>query len=349
MVVGALALALSACGSSSNNATTLLKQTFSGPHTVNSGNLNFSVTLNPSGSTTLTGPISLSFGGPFQSLGKGKLPQSNFNISLSAGGKSGSLAILSTGSSGYVTLAGSSYQLPQATFQKLESSFATVSGPSSGGSSTLSKLGINPLKWLSNPSVVGNESVAGTQTTHIRASVNVSALLADLNTFLQKASSLGTSTTARIPSTIPDATRSRIASEVRSPSFDVWTGTSDKTVRKLAISLTIPVSGQVSTLLGGLRTAQIAISMVYANLNQPQTIQAPASIQPFSQFATKLRSFLATVEGSVVPGGASGTTGSSTTGSAGTPANVQSYSQCIKAAGQDISKMQQCASLINGK
>ncbi len=32
----------------------------------------------------LTDPITLSFGGPFQSRGTGKLPASNFNISISA-------------------------------------------------------------------------------------------------------------------------------------------------------------------------------------------------------------------------------------------------------------------------
>ena len=88
----------------------------------------------PSGSSTLNGPITLSFGGPFQSLGKGKLPKSNFNVSISALGKTGSLGILSTGTTGYVTLQGTSYQLPAATFQKLESSFAALASSPGGGS-----------------------------------------------------------------------------------------------------------------------------------------------------------------------------------------------------------------------
>src|SRR6476660_3499313 len=106
LLIAALgSVTLAACGSSSGggDATTLLKQTFSGSHAVNSGNLTFSLTIVPSGSNTLTGPITLSFGGPFQSLGKGKLPASNFNVSISALGKTGSLGILSTGKTGYVT------------------------------------------------------------------------------------------------------------------------------------------------------------------------------------------------------------------------------------------------------
>src|SRR4051812_2035954 len=85
----ALALGVSACGggSSSGDATSLLKQTFGQPHTVNSGNLNLSLTVAPSGSTASNHPISLSFGGPFQSRGSGKLPASNFNINVSALGR----------------------------------------------------------------------------------------------------------------------------------------------------------------------------------------------------------------------------------------------------------------------
>ena len=277
-------LAVAACGSSSNNsgqAGPLLKETFSGSHPVNSGNLNFSLTLTPSGSSTLKGPISLSFGGPFQSLGTGKLPKSNFNVSLSAQGKTDSLGLISTGTAGYVTLQGVSYQLPAATFQKLESSFAGVaSSPSRRVGLRSTRQARHPPVGLAERPVGGRpDSVAGTDTTHIRATINVSQLLADLDTFLQKASSVGVSGASKIPTSISPSTRSQIASEVQNPTFDVWTGNSDKTVRKLVIGLTLPVTGQVSTLLGGLSSAGIALTMSYGDLNQPQTISAPTTVR----------------------------------------------------------------------
>jgi hypothetical protein len=369
--VALTALALAACGGSSSggNAANLLKQTFSGSHKVNSGNLNFSLTVNPGGSSTLKGPITLSFGGPFQSLGTGKLPQSDFNVSLNAMGSGGSVGILSTGTSGYVTFNGSSYQLPQAAFKRLESSFSQLASPAaSSGSGVLGKLGIQPLHWLVNPQVVGDESVAGAPTTHIRAGINIAALLGDFNTFLQKASTLGVSGASSFPNGISAASRNRIAGEVQNPSFDVWTGKADKTIRRLQIKLTLPVTGQTSTLLGGLRTAGIGLSMQYASLNQPQTITAPKTVRPYSQFQTQLRALVQGLEtglGSALSGGTgSGTTGSgtttgstspgTTTGStsstgSGTSAAYQAYSRCIQAAASDITKMQRCAPLLNGK
>jgi hypothetical protein len=371
-LVAIVAIALSACGSSSSSssdAKTLLTQTFSGSHPVNSGQLSFAVTVTPSGSSTLTSPITLSFGGPFQSLGKGKLPKSNFNVSLGSGGKTGTLGLLSTGTNGYVTLQGTSYALPASTFQKLESSFSQLASSPGGdgsGTSTLAKLGIRPLGWLSNPSVVGSESMGGTDTTHIRATVDVAALLADIDTFLRKASSVGVSGTGQAASGLSAATRQKIAGEVKNPTFDVWTGKSDKTVRKLSIRLELPVSGQISTQLGGLTSAAIALSMKYSDLNEPQTINAPTKVRPYSAFSSKLQTFLASIQGSLSgsssAGGAgtgsassgssgsssSGSTGTSTTGHAGASAAVQRYSQCIASAKNDVTKMQKCAALVNG-
>jgi hypothetical protein len=371
--VAALAsLALAACGGSSGasspSANQLLQQTFSGSHKINSGNLAFNLTIDPSGSSTLNRPITFSFGGPFQSRGTGRLPQANFTISANALGKSGSLGIISTGSAGYVVLKGVSYQLPQATFQRLESSFSQAGSSSGASSAPLTRLGIQPMHWLTNATVVGDDSVGGTATTHIRAGINVSALVGDLSTVLQRASSLGVSGANRFSTGISPATASRIASEIKHPTVDVWTGKTDKTMRRLQINLTIPVSGRTSTVLGGLRSADVGLSVQYTGLNQPQTISAPTTVRPFSEFVTKLQGIVQAVQGGLVggalSGGAqppvtasgsgsagSGTTGSGTTGSGGasSTAKVQAYSQCIQAAGNDVAKVQKCAAVLSGK
>jgi hypothetical protein len=347
------ALLLAACGSSSTttgssgNAQSLLSQTFSSAHSVKSGVLGVSVTLTPSGSSTLTTPISFSLSGPFQSRGTGKLPASDFTISVSALGKHGSIGVISTGTNGYVSLQGSDYQLPASDFQRLEQSFSSAGG--SSAASGLSGFGINPQHWLKNPSVVGTQTINGAPVTHIRAGVNVTALLGDLNTFLGKTAK--TSGTTRIPSSIPPATQQKIAAAVRNAAVDIWTGSSDKTLRKLSLALSLPVTGQTSTTLGGMTSAGIGLTLQYANLNRPQTIATPTNVLPYSQFTTKLRSVLAGIgglgAGLTGASGSGSSAGSSTTGS-GAPANVTKYSQCIQQAGGDVLKMQRCAGLLNG-
>ena len=343
----ASALVIAACGSStghdassSSNAQSLLAQTFSKGHTVKSGVLGFSLSVTPTGSSTLTTPIVLSLSGPFQSRGTGKLPESEFTIGISALNKHGSLGVISTGTNGYVTLQGNAYKLPASDFQRLESSFSSVG--SSGSSSGLSGLGIDPQHWLKDPVIVGSDTMGGAQTTHIRSGVNVTALLADLNRFLAKTAKT-TSGSTSIPKSIPAATQQQIASAVQNARVDVWTGSADKTLRKLTLSLTVPVSGQTSTVLGGMTSAGIGLTLQYSDLNQPQTISAPSSVKPYSQFTTKLRTVLSGVEGGL---GSSAPGSSSSSGSS--QANVSKYSQCIQRAGNDVSKMQKCASLLNG-
>ncbi len=254
-----------------------------------------------------------------------------------------------------MTASGTSYQLPASTFQQLESGFAslTASGGASG-SGGLSKLGIDPLHWLTNPSVAGSDTVAGASTTHIRAGVNVMALLNDLNTFLGKAPSLGVSGVGRIPSSISPATRAKLAQNIRNPDFEVWTGTQDKTLRKLVVGFSLPLSGQLSTLLGN--STSVSVTMQYAELNQPETIVAPTSTAPYSQFQAKLRSVLSAVQGTVGAGtgttGSTGSTGDGSTGTSTTPSGssaIGAYSQCLQKAGGNITKAQQCAALLNGQ
>jgi hypothetical protein len=347
-------LALAACGSSSSgsgssgSAQSLLKQTFSGGHSVKSGVLGFALVFKPTGSSTLTTPITLSLGGPFQSRGGGKLPQSDFTIGVSALGQRGSLGVISTGSAGYVNLQGANYQLPQADFQKLEQSFTAAQSGGGPRSSGLAQLGINPQHWLTNPSVVGTQTVNGDATTHIRAGVDVKALISDLNTFLAKTAKSTSAGSAGVPTQIPQATQQQIAAAVKNATVDVWTGKSDTTLRKLALNLSVPISGAVSTELGGMTSAGISLTVQYSKLNQPQSIATPTGVRPYREFTAKLQSIGQALTGAL---GASTSTGSGTatapsTGS-GSAAGVSKYSSCIQKANGDVTKMQKCASLLN--
>jgi hypothetical protein len=337
------AVALAACGSGgggSSQAQSLLHQAFKS-HPIHSGRLTLALAIVPSGSRTLKTPIELNFGGPFQSLGNGKTPKSDFTLTLRAFGKSGSLGIISTGTKGYVTLQGTSYQLPAAKFRQFESGLAPVTR--SGSLGKLPK--VNFLSWVRHPVVVGHETVAGTDTTHVRGGVDVHKMLSDLNSVIHKAPSAGV---PGLGSGISSTNITRIASKVRNPMVDVWVGSSDHTMHKLALSFGVPVTGAASTVFGGLRAAHVALTVQYADINQPQTIKAPSSAKPFTEFVSKLQTFLQGLQGTL--GGSSPLSGggSSGGGSASTQ-NLQRYTQCIQSAGNDVAKMQRCAAILNGQ
>ncbi|MGO9902230.1 MAG: hypothetical protein ACLP0J_21635 [Solirubrobacteraceae bacterium] len=305
IAVAFAAVLLSACARSSGlSATTLLRQTFTGSHEISTGVVELTVSIKPSGSS-LSGPIKLSFGGPFQSRGSGKLPASDFTASVSALGQSGSLGIISTGTSGYVTMSGIGYPLPPASFKKLESGFSGLGGSSarpSGGASggpsggALSGLGIDPLSWLQNPTVVGNGTVAGVATTHIHAGVNVAALLGNVSTLLSRRSGVGVKGIGKVPTSISPPERAQLAAAIRSPSMDVWAAERDKTLRKLEVRMTALISGRDSRELGGVTSLGIDVTLQYSDLNQPQAIFAPATIKPFRVLRAKLNSLMSELQ-----------------------------------------------------
>lgn len=339
-----LSLGLTACGGGANQATKLLRQTFGRNHRITSGKLAVVLRVSPSGTSGLKGPITLSLAGPFQNLGPGKLPASSFNIVLATMGTGAAVTITSTGSSGYVSFQGASYKLPQSTFERLETSFAQLgSAPGGGGGGALGRLGIEPQRWLVNPVIVGDEGIRGVNTTHIRAGIDMAALLGDLNRFLARAAAAGA---AGISQRIPAPTRQKIAAEVKNPTFNVWTAVADKTLRRLEIDLTIPVSGQLSALFG--RSAAIGLTMEYADLNRPQTIIAPTKLLPYSQFQDRLRVLIEDVESGLVSGGSSASGKAGAGSSTGSGPNYGAYTTCIESAGGNLTKMQQCAPLLNG-
>ena len=352
LAAGGAAVVLAACGgSSSRQATSLLGQAFGGQHSITSGQVAFNLTVTPSGSTTITGPISLAFSGPFQSRGPGKLPESSLDVTLSALGSSVSITFTAVGNKGYVTFEGASYRLPQADYERLATSFSEFRlVPGSGGSSLVHRLGIHPLSWLQNPQVVGTEDIAGTSTSHVHAAINVAAFLDDVNRFLVRAPSLGVSGAASLPRGISAATRRKIAHEVQNPSFDVWVAQAGKTVRKLEVGMTLPVTGTASALLGGLRSAGIGLSEQYSQLNQPQTITAPTALRPYREFQAKLKVLLGQIQAglrSLLGGGVSGSGAAS--GSVGSSSQaIQNYSQCVQAAHGHTAKLQKCTSLLSG-
>ncbi len=291
--------ALSACGTSSNassSAQKLLDQTFTGSHPISSGVVELSVSLSPSGSSLLSGPISLRFGGPFESRGSGQLPASDFTASVSALGQHGSLGIISTGTAGYVTLSGVGYRLPASSFKQLEAGFAGLGGSgSASGANGIASLGIDPLSWLIDPTVIGTEEVSGVQTTHIRAGVDVEKLLSNLSTLLSKARGVGVKGIGTLPTSISPASAAKIASEVKNTTVDVWTANADKTLRKLGVQLTLPLGGKVSNELGGVTSLGVTVVLTYAQLGQPQAISAPTNIQPYPGLTKKLNAIVAEV------------------------------------------------------
>jgi hypothetical protein len=318
------ALTLAACGSSGGSPQDRLNQTFGHSHQYSSANLNGSLTIGLHGSNTIQAPVTLNFSGPFQTVGKGKLPKFDLSVNLGAGaGGSLSAGAVSTGDTGFLKFNGTNYTIPPSFWGRFKTAYeqamANVSKSQTKGNSF--------VKLLKNPSVVGDENVAGADTTHVRATLDTGAL----------ANGAGS--------------QGQVVKGIRNGTLDVWTGKDDKTLRKLAMKFTLQPGSATSSAAGGFSSADIAVSVQLGQLNKPQSIVAPASTKPISELVTQLKSLFSALSTSGSSSGSGAGSGavapqSTPSGGGGAPAG---YAQCIQAAGTDITKMQQCAALLKPK
>jgi hypothetical protein len=173
----------------------------------------------------------------------------------------------------------------------------------------------------------------------------VPRFLSDVNRLLSKAKNLGGSTTQSVPQGLSPQVQSIIERSVKRTQVDVYTGSSDHTLRRLTLSVSLVVPKDAQKAAGGLKSGELRFDLQIADLNSDQTINAPANPRPL----TELQQALGVLQG--------GGSGASTTPSATTPAPAtttpsagapKAYLDCVQKAGTDIAKVQQCAGLLNG-
>jgi len=328
---------VAACGGSSPpSAQDLLKATFGPNHSLKSGKLAVALDFDSVGLKSVKGPIELKVTGPFQTEGKGKLPQLDLQLSLATSGTHFTAGAISTGDRAFVSVQGTTFAVDGATFQRFKSSYEAAASKSGSGATTLSSLGISPLRWLKSPRVAGTESVGGADTYHVVAGVDVGTFLQDISTVLGKASALGGT---KLPTSLSAAQRFGIESSVKSAVLDVWTGKDDKALRRLRLVIDIAVPPAIQPRAGGLKSGKLVFDLSIADLNQPQTITAPAHARPLSQLLALIGAGGAASSSGAAPAPAPTTTTPA-------PAGSSKYLTCITQAGNDVAKIQKCAALV---
>jgi hypothetical protein len=338
---------LAACGGSSGSSEDpqqVLTATFGGGKEVKSGRIAASIDLDAKGGN-LNGPVQLKLDGPFESQGVKQLPKFDLNLSLSGGGQTLSAGAVSTGTAGYLKFSGQTYAVPADLFSQFRKGFEQSQSQSGKQGTTLSSLGVDPLKWLDNPQNKGTEDIAGTESIHIASDVDVPAFLADLDTIVKRAGSLGG---GNVPSSITPQQRTAIQQAVKTATFDVWSGADDKILRKLELKLSFDVPQAQRQQAGGLESGDLRVTLQLSDIGKSQDVKVPTGAKPLSQLLSQLGG----LGGLGALGGGSGSSGSGSSGSgssgSGSAGDLDAYATCLEDAGGDTKKAQECASLLNG-
>jgi hypothetical protein len=362
-LLAALTLGAAACGGGSDkssgsgsDATTLLKDTFGANHPIRSGRVDANLDVDLKGLAQLTQPLSLHLSGPFQSNGGKTLPDFAFDLDLQGGDKPITVGAVFAGGGGYLTIEGQAFDLGADLYKTFKTGYEKAKASSSAksdsdGQASLSALGISPLRWLKDPKNVGTEDIAGTQTVHLASGVDVAKLLEDVSTLLGKAKGVtsagGAATGTAVPTSLTAQQRDVITKSITSAKVDVWTGSKDHTLRKVAVNVQVDVPQALRAQAGNLQTGHVIFQVTIAQLNQAQKVVKPADVRPISELRSAL-SDLGLLGSSTTP---STTTTPDTTATPATPPAADdpqaAYAQCIANAGEDLAKVQDCAQYLS--
>lgn len=339
------AFALTACGGDdggggggggSADAETLLRQTFTGSHEIRSGKADIQLSITAEGDPSIRGPIEVGISGPFQSAGRDEIPEFDMALDVSAQGQTFDAGLTSTSDRMFVRFSGTAYEVPGDLLAMAKDSFRRAQQEGSSQALDLRSLGLDPIGWLEDPTVEGTETVGGVETEHISAQLDVPALLDDIDKLLAEIDRQGLAgaTGQDVPDSIPADARRQIEEAVKEAEIDVWTGSDDHTLRRLSLQLTVePPEGE-----RGPDSLDLSLTIELTELNEPQTIDAPATSRPLEELLGQFQGLL---------GGALGGAGGGLGGGGGTSSEqLDEYTRCIEEAGTDVARAQECAELL---
>lgn len=343
-LVAALAIALpipaaiAGCGSSGSgndeDPNQVLEQTFSNSTKVTSGNL--AIDLSGSAEGTQSGNLSATIEGPFQgdAGNPNAFPRFDLTAKVSVSGAGQSFdfdgSLITTKDNAYLEYQGQAYEVGAALYKQLMQSYEKAQSQTQAqgnqDKSLFKQFGVDPTTWLTNVSNEGTTDVDGADTIHIHADANVPQILSDVQRIARQ--------TGGGQASIPQAQIDQVESAIKTASIDVYSGTSDKLLRKLSFTLTVePPEGTDSQV----SSVKANFSVTLSDLNEPQTITVPSNAKSISdllgQFGINLP-----------PGALGGATGSQAQ-LPGVGGSSQAYANCLKKASTP-SDLQKCAQKI---
>jgi hypothetical protein len=334
---------LASCGGGGNDredVETLLDRAFSTP--VHSADLKLEAKIDLKG--LLADPIQINAEGPFRT-NPGKLPSADIELQVgSGGGQTISSGVLTTGDRVFVKFQDVYYEQPPAQVRKTN---AAIAKRSKSGGQSLAELGLDPRSWIADAEDKGDTRAAGADTHHVSGTLDVEALMRNLNKFIgNSAAALGSA-----DKTTPRLTRADIrelGKAVKDPSFDVYVGKTDDTIRRVSARIEFDIPDSDKGELGGLTGGTITFSVELRDVNGNQKIEAPTNSRPLSKLTNSLGGALGALGADAGSPDDSSSDGAEGTDSAETD-QFQRYAKCLdKAKSNDTEQLQRCADLLQG-
>ncbi len=329
---------------------------------VKSGNVDLSLAIKAEGKEG--GDANIELSGPFQSGGKGDLPQLAMTASVkgSSVGESidfeGGLTLLSDRA--FVNYEGTEYEVDPTTFGFVRSAFeqAQQQGGSEGNPADVAACqeaasGLEVGDFVENLNDEGSADVDGTSTTKVSGDLDVGSVIdAIIKLTEDPACSSQLEAAGPLPIGELEKAKSEVAGGVKKAHVEVYVG-DDNIIRKLAAEMTIEPKGTSG------EKVEVEFELALSGVNEEQDISAPSGAKPLQGLFQKLdinpiellegassgEGLGNLLEGISGGGSSSGSGSSGGGGSSSGSSGGGDYRSCLENA-KTPADLQQCASMI---
>lgn len=253
----------------------LAKRAFGPNAAAATGRIDGGVTITVKGVRGFGEPVTTSISGPYRHRKGSALP----DYAIDMGVRDRGVTLTSLRGRSYLSLGTTGYEIPGSVRRRLVRSAAKGRN---GLTRTLEQFGVAPWRWEIDKRFAGTERVAGVQTAEVQTGVDVGRVLRDADTLAGLLGALGLARANGLPSEIPPGARRVLARSVTAGKGASWIGLADGVMRRAAMTIDFTIPQDERAQVGGISSLKVAGRVTITEVGRRQTIEAPASLAPFS-------------------------------------------------------------------
>lgn len=185
------------------------------------------------------------------------------------------------GNKGWIEYLGQWYALPSDALGSLPTSMRQPNA----SLALMTKLGVDPMKWTRDLTLVGVETLAGKRVYHLKMNLNIPQFVTDLvkimssPQFKSLAAGQGTAFTGSAPAAKDLAD---LSAAIKTADVEIWAAadTFYTTKALFNMNLVLPKKDQKDA---GFSSMKLEATVLYNSIDQPVSVKAPASAKPYSE------------------------------------------------------------------
>ena len=255
------------------SAEDVLAAAFAGDQKVESGRFSMRLSAEDFKGVPQIEGASIEVAGRFQGQGTDAMPEFDIDMKIAAPGERLHVGAVSLGDKGFLTRGDRAYAVPGQIMGTMADARTEIAGYASEPQPKLSVGGFDVGGWITDPKVAGTETMDGVEVTHVEGTL-------DAGRFVDGMAQLGPA------SDLPEgdyldgvaSNKAMLRRVIGKPEVDVYVGTEDRILRRLAVAadLNLAAAGEGA---GGARDGKVLLDVRLSDVNEPQTIAAPARLR----------------------------------------------------------------------